>query len=226
MRRLVLLVSAFVTVAVGGTAFAAQAVRDNPRAGAAAKPSVQRGLWKASTAYLELSPNELRARLRGGRSLAQIATAEGKSVEGLSYVLTAALLARVEAARSSGRLDDRRAQRLLEHAPALVERLVHRTPPANGRRVFARGSVLRVAGDYLGLTPKELVYELRNGTSLADLTRARGKSTAGLEAALLASFTAKVDAAVAAGRLDEARARRLLERAPSHIARLVNRSRG
>jgi hypothetical protein len=46
-----------------------------------------------------------------------------------------------------------------------------------------------------------------------------------LKQALLAALKQKVDAAVAAGRLDAARARKLLERAPAHIERLVQRTR-
>lgn len=94
------------------------------------------------------------------------------------------------------------------------------------KRAHVRGGMLKVAGDYLGLSPKELVYELRSGTSLAGVANARGKSVDSLEGALFAAFKAKVDAAVAAGRLDAARAQRLLERAPAHIEQLVNRTRG
>lgn len=226
MRRLILLGSAFVTLAVGGSALAAQAVRENPRSGVAGKAKVRGGLLNAAAVYLELSPADLRAEIRAGESLGRVATMHGKSVDGLRAVLVNAFRANVEAALISGRLDTARAQRLIDRAPAVVERLVQRTPQLRAKRVYARGGVLRVAGDYLGLSPKELVYELRNGTSLADLARARNRSVEGLEAALLAAFEAKVAAAVSVGRLDAAQAHRLLKRAPAHIAKLVNRSRG
>jgi lambda repressor-like predicted transcriptional regulator len=226
MRRLILLLSAFATLAAGGTPLAAQAVRESPRGALSAGPKAQGGLWKASAGYLQLSPRELRERLRAGKSLAQIAGAQGKSVDGLKAALVVAFRMKVERVASAGRIDSARAERLRERAPALVERLVHRTPHLGAKRVYARGGVLRVAGIYLRLTPKELVYELRSGTSLADVAQARGKSVDGLEAALLAALKTKVDAAVAAGRLDPARAQRLLARAPAHIDKLVNRSRG
>jgi lambda repressor-like predicted transcriptional regulator len=226
MRRLILVLSAFATLAAGGTPLAAQAVRDNPRAGLSAGPKAQAGLWKASAGYLGLSPRELRARLRTGTSLAQIATAQGKSVDGLRAALVVVFRAKVDRAAAAGRIDSARAERLRARAPALVERLVQRMPHLRAKRLHARGAVLRVAGNYLELTPKELVYELRSGTSLADLAAARGKSVDGLEDALFAAFKAKVEAAVAAGRLDAARAQRVLGRAPAQIRRLVNRSRG
>jgi hypothetical protein len=226
MRRLILLVSAFVTLAVGGTALAAQAVRDNPRSGVAAKAKVRGGLLNAAAEYLELSPPELRAEVRTGKSLAQVATMRGKSVGALKAALLTAFRANIDTALTSGRLDPARAQKLVARAPAIVERLVQRTPNARAKHAHVRGGMLKAAGDYLGLSPKELVYELRSGTSLADVANARGKSLDGLARALFAAFKAKVDAAVAAGRLDATKAQKLLERAPGHIEQLVNRTRG
>jgi hypothetical protein len=140
-------------------------------------------------------------------------------------VLTA-FKAKVAAAQAAGRIDAAKAERLLGRAPAIVQRLVMRTPRTRADRVRLRGGMLKVAADYVGFTPKQLVYELRSGTSLAQVATARGKSVTGLEAALFAAFKAKVDAAVASGRLDAARAQKLLQRAPAHIARIVNRTRG
>jgi hypothetical protein len=224
MRRLVLLLTAFLTVAVSGTAVAAQATREKPRSGVASQ--AQRGLLGSAAAYLGLSQAQVRAQVRSGKSLAQIATAEGKSVDGLKAAVLTAFKAKVAAARAAGRIDAAKAERLLGRAPAIVQRLVMRTPRTRADRVRLRGGMLKVAADYVGFTPKQLVYELRSGTSLAQVATARGKSVTGLEAALFAAFKAKVDAAVASGRLDAARAQKLLQRAPAHIARIVNRTRG
>lgn len=226
MRRVILVLTALLAVAVSGTAIAAQTTREKPRSGVAAKAKVHGGLLKAAADYLDLSPKQVHAEVRTGKSLAQIATAHGKSVDGLRAALVLALKAKVDAALTEGRLDAAKAQRLLDRAPAIVERLVLRAPKARAGRVHLRGGMLKVAADYVGFTPKQLVYELRSGTSLAQVATARGKSVEGLEAALLAAFRAQVDAAVADGRLDTARARKLLERAPAHIKRLVNRTRG
>ena len=92
-------------------------------------------------------------------------------------------------------------------------------------RRAARGGLLKIAATYLGVTNAQLVTDLRAGKSLAQVATAKSKSVDGLKQALLAALKQKVDAAVAAGRLDAARAQKLLERAPAHIERLVNRSR-
>jgi lambda repressor-like predicted transcriptional regulator len=185
-----------------------------------------RGVLPVAAAYLDLMPAALQGELRAGKSLAQVATAKGKSVDGLESALSIALRSRVEAAKAAGKLDPARADRLLLRAPQLVERIVNATPRARHPRARdARGGLLKAAAMYLGLTNAQLVTELRSGKSLAQVATAKGKSVDVLEQALLAALKKKVDAAVAAGRLDAARAQKLLERAPAHIERLVNRSR-
>ena len=186
----------------------------------------QRGLLPVAAAYLGLTPVALRSELRAGKSLAQVATAKGKSVSGLESALLSALRTRVEAAKAAGKLDAARADRLLQRAPQLVERIVNATPrPRTARTQAARGGLLKTAAAYLGVPNAQLVAELRAGKSLAQVAAAKNKSVDGLEQALLAALKQKVDAAVAAGRLPAARAQKLLERAPAHIERLVTRSR-
>jgi hypothetical protein len=186
----------------------------------------QRGLLPAAAAYLDLTPVALRKELGSGKSLAQVATAKGKSVDGLKSALVAAIKTKVDAAKAAGKLDATRAARLLDRAPRLVERMVNAKPRVRAQRAkAARGGLLKAAATYLGVTNAQLVTELRAGTSLAQVATAKSKSVDGLKQALLAALKQKVDAAVAAGRLDAARAQKLLERAPAHIARLVDRSR-
>jgi len=225
MRRItsVLLVLGLL-VGVGAAVAVAKAPgKAKPRAAAKVQ---QRGLLLVAAAYLDVTPVALRGELLAGKSLAQVATAKGKSVEGLESALLSAIRSRVAAAKTAGKLDAARADRLLQRAPQLVERIVNAPPRARTARAkAARGGLLKIAATYLGVTNAQLVTELRAGKSLAQVATAKGKSVDGLKQALLAALKQKVDAAVAAGRLPAARAQRLLERAPAHIERLVNRSR-
>ena len=224
MRRItsVLLVLGLLVGAGAAVAVAKAPGKAKPRAAKAQ----QRGLLPAAAAYLGVTPVALRTELRSGKSLAQIATAKGKSVDGLETALVAAIKTKVDAAKAAGKIDAARADRLLQRAPRLVERLVNAKPRARATRArAARGGLLKAAATYLGVTNAQLVTDLRAGKSLAQVATAKGKSVDGLEQALLAALKQKVDAAVAAGRLPAARAQKLLERAPAHIERLVNRSR-
>ena len=223
MKRIsiVLLALAIVIGSASAVAVAKAPGKSSPKAAKA-----QRGLLQAAATYLGVTPAALRTELRSGKSLAQVATAEGKSVDGLKAALVAAIKTKVDAAKAAGKLDAARAARLLDRAPRLVERMVNAKPRARAQRArAARGGLLKAAATYLGVTNAQLVTELRAGKSLAQVATAKSKSVDGLKQALLAALKQKVDAAVAAGRLDAARAQKLLERAPAHIERLVNRSR-
>lgn len=224
MRRITTVLLALgLVVGVGAAVAVAKAPgKTKPRA---AKIQ-QRGLLPVAAAYLDLTTVALRRELRSGKSLAQIATAKSKSVDGLESALLTALRSRVEAAKAAGKIDAARSDRLLQRAPRLVERIVNGTARARTARARgARGGLLKAATTYLGLTHRQLATELRSGKSLAQVAAAQNKSVDGLKQALFAALKQKVDAAVAAGKLEADRAQKLLERAPAHIERLVNRSR-
>ncbi len=66
-----------------------------------------------------------------------------------------------------------------------------------GKRWHHRGpavGILAEAAEYLGLERAELRDRLRDGSSLADVARAEGKSVDGLKAALRAEFVRRLDA--------------------------------
>ena len=75
--------------------------------------------------YLGLTPDALRAELRSGSSLAQLAQARGKSVSGLEAAITAAVKARLDAAVAANRITTAREQQILSRLPQRLERLVN-----------------------------------------------------------------------------------------------------
>ncbi len=84
------------------------------------------GLDAAAT-YLGLPEAELREQLRGGRTLAQIAQARGKPVEGLKRALVAAAERELDDAVKAGRLGDERRRRLVAELPARIEERINRS---------------------------------------------------------------------------------------------------
>jgi hypothetical protein len=83
----------------------------------------------------------------------------------------------------------------------------------------------QAAARYLGLTRQQLFAGLMAGKSLAALAEEQGKSVEGLEQAIHDAIAARLDAAVAAGRLPEAKRQQLLSRLDSIVHDLVRRSR-
>lgn len=84
---------------------------------------------RSAAAYLGVSAAQLRAKLRSGKSLAQIADAtSGKSVTGLIDAIVAAKEAEVKAARGSGALGASAADKYLSKLRRHVTRQVEHAP--------------------------------------------------------------------------------------------------
>jgi hypothetical protein len=86
-----------------------------------------------------------------------------------------------------------------------------------------RNAELGAAASYLDLTDTQLIDQLRSGKSLAQVAKDKGKTSAGLEQALTASFKTRLDKAVAAGRITQAQEQTILQRFQSRLDRRINR---
>jgi hypothetical protein len=71
-------------------------------------------------------------------------------------------------------------------------------------------SPLDAAATYLGISEDALHKELASGKTLAQVAKQKGKTVAGLEAAMTASFRSHLAASVKAGRLTHAQSKRIL----------------
>ena len=107
-----------------------------------------------ATKYLGITPQELRSELRAGKSLAQIARAHGKTVEGLVDAVVAPARARLDAAVANGHLTRQRADEILgcgsiggvqcaETEPCVASALQRGKPQRRVTRVLASGAALR-----------------------------------------------------------------------------------
>jgi len=103
----------------------------------------------AATSYLGITRDELRNALEGGKSLAEIAEDEGKSVDGLVQALVEEAEQRIDAAVDDGRLTDAQASELKEDLQERIAELVNREP--GSRRGFR---MHRFGSDFGG--PEEL----------------------------------------------------------------------
>ncbi|ADB51389.1 hypothetical protein [Conexibacter woesei] len=93
----------------------------------------------AAADYLGLSQEELRDRLSDGRSLADVARAEGKSVEGLEEALLADATARLDRAVDDGWLGARARDEMLAGLRERIGELVQMTGPKDIPRPSFRG---------------------------------------------------------------------------------------
>jgi hypothetical protein len=174
--------------------------------------------------YLGVPSRQLRAELSSGRSLAQVAAATpGKSATGLIAALVTERKARLAAAAAAGKITHAHEQTRAAHLESRLTAAVNRVVRPTTRQPGSLLGRLSVASAYLGMTPEQLKTALRSGSSLAQVANTtKGKSAAGLIAALIADRRAKLAAAVASGRLTAAKEKHLLAALSQRITAAVN----
>ena len=93
-----------------------------------------------------------------------------------------------------------------------------------GYGVMAGGVVMDAAADYLGVSETALATLRHDGKSLAQIAVDKGKTSAGLQQALVAAFKANLDKAVAAGRITSAQATQALANFQAQVKTAVERT--
>lgn len=147
----------------------------------------------------------------------------------LTTAVKAALIDRINAAVKAGQLTQAQANRLkqrIEQSSRLPFFFGAPVERFGAPRLFAfrAGGPLRAAAGYLGLTGEQLMGDLEAGKSLAQVATSRGKSVSGLEQAILAAETNRLNQLRSAGFITQAQEQRLLSRLSARIDRLVNRT--
>ncbi len=168
--------------------------------------------------------------------LNDVASRLNVSPQKLTSALEGALIDQLNAAVKAGRLTQARANRIEQRIrqgrfPLFRFRAGRAFGPRGPLAPFgplgplgARGGLLSIAASYIGVTEQQLLGQLGDGKSLAQIASAHGKTAAGLESALTADLRSKLDRARAAGRITQAQEQRLLARLETAIGNLVNRT--
>ena len=171
--------------------------------------------------YLNVPLSTLQSDLKGGKSLAQEATAKGKTASALVDAIVAAEKKVLDAQNAAGWLTDAQESALLDNFKDQVTELVNNGPgvPPVGLK---SGGPLQTAADYLGMSVSDLVADLKAGKTLAQEATAKGKTVDGLVQAMLAPLKSELDKRVAAGDITAAQETTILSHATTMLTNLVN----
>jgi hypothetical protein len=169
-------------------------------------------------AFLGIDKKTLLAKLKQGQTLAQIATAQGKSPQGLVDALVAAAKAKLDAQVKAGTL--RKAQETAALAKLRVQAGTFVTK-SFGSSVKIPAVYLTPIVAYLQISAQTLEQELKSGKTLAQIAVEHGKTAAGVTAAILGAIKAQLDAQVTAGKLTASSRDALLGQAHATVAKLV-----
>lgn len=166
--------------------------------------------WLQTAAtYIGISEADLRTQLQSGKSLADVAVANGKTRDGLIAAL-------VQAATTD--------------ITTLVDK---QNPfPAGGPggpgvgRGMHFGDELQTASTYLGVSGADLRTQLQSGKTLADIAKATsGKTVDGLIQAIVQAETKEIDDAQAAGKITADQATQMKTNLTQRVTDMVNGTR-
>jgi hypothetical protein len=184
----------------------------------------------AAAKYLGLDESDLRTKLENGQSLADVAKAQSKDLDGLKSAILDAAKGDLDKAVADKTLTQSQADDIYNELKSHIDDVVnanmqlHRDGGA-GPKIefgFGFGADSAAAAKYLGLSESALRTKLQNGQSLADVAKAQSKDVQGLEDAIVASQKARLDQAVSDKKLTQSEADDMLAKLKSHVADLVN----
>ena len=98
-----------------------------------------RGTLDAAATYVGLTTDQLRTQLQSGKSLADVAKAQNKSVSGLEQAMLSAVQSRLDQAVKDGRLTSDEESQILAKLKASIDNLVNGTLPARPAGAFHDG---------------------------------------------------------------------------------------
>ena len=184
----------------------------------------------AAAKYLGLSESALRDQLNDGKSLADVAKAQNKDVNGLKDAILAAAKADLDKAVSDKRITQSQADEVYSRLKDNIDDMVngqlrfHIRGPLLGFTPF--GAELDAAAKYLGLSESALRDQLQDGKSLADVAKAQNKDVNGLKDAILAAAKSDLDKAVSDKRITQSQADRIYQDLKDRVDDVVNNQPG
>jgi urease gamma subunit len=139
-----------------------------------------------------ISTDDLRAALRDGQTLAEVAEANEADPQQLVDLLVANGTERLDAAVAAGRIDqataDERKASLPDRSADLVNGELERHP----RRHPGRAAAIRTAAEAIGIDADELRAALRDGQTIAQVAEANGVDPQDVIDALVAKATERI----------------------------------
>jgi hypothetical protein len=188
--------------------------------GAAGASVLTSDVLTPAAAFLGIPVSTLTSDLKSGKTLAQEATAKGKTASDLVNAIVAAQKTNLDNEKAAGWITPDQETAILAQYTSAVTALVNSGPPvpANGQA----GGLLQTAAGFLGVSVSDLQSDLKSGKSLADVAKAQGKSVGDLVTALLAPAKKNLDQAVSDGKITQAQETAIIDKMTTALTNLVN----
>ncbi len=118
--------------AIRDTAEEFRAEHKGKATGVAIRKALRRGVLKTSATAIGVTPKDVVAGLKDGKSIAQIAQAKGVDPQTVVAAIVTAGNTKVDAGVTAGKIDAARAAKIKQRIPALATKIVNRVPRNRG----------------------------------------------------------------------------------------------
>ncbi len=177
-----------------------------------------------------LDPQDILAQLRDDMTLADIIAGNGGDVDAVIDAAVAAMREQINTAVADGKIAQARADRLLSNLEDIVTRGINGDllprrdgrPLLNRARSAAARNLIDTVADATGLSAPEVVRQVRQGSTLAEIVEANGGSTDAVIADALTNASERVNGLVDEGALKQEQADELLASLETIYTDIVN----
>ena len=180
----------------------------------------------AIASILKLTEAELKTQVESGKTLAQIATTQGVSVQSVINVLVTDMQAHIAQEVASGKITQAQADTKLADVTAKATERVNNVRPARGEgmRGGPKGPGKNVAAiaSVLKLTEAELKTQVQSGKTLAQIATAQSVSVQSVINVLVADMQEHIAEELASGEITQAQATTKLASVTAKATERVN----
>jgi hypothetical protein len=169
-----------------------------------------RSAIQAAAEETGLEAQEILSQIRDGMTLAEVVAANGGDIQVVIDTVIAGASERLAEAVENGRITQERADEMLANLETLITEGVNRefTGRPGLRGIVRNGErgLLESVTEATGLSGEEILLLLRDGMTLAEVITANGGDVDAVIASAIADATARINEAVASGRLTQEQA--------------------
>src|SRR5205823_13761910 len=182
MKKLVAAVTVAGVLLAGGSAAYAQS--DGSGGSGASGGAAQQGrrghgarlALRTAATTIGVSPQDLAGQIRGGKTVAAVATEHSVDPANVVNAVVAALTQRIDQAAAQGKIDANRADQAKQKVPDIANRLVNETKPKRGRGQPILKYAANAAAQEIGCPLGDLKEGPKDGKSGAQGAEDRNKS--------------------------------------------------
>ena len=229
MKKLVAAVTVAGVLLAGGSAAYAQS--DGSGGSGASGGAAQQGrrghgarlALRTAATTIGVSPQDLAGQIRGGKTVAAVATEHSVDPANVVNAVVAALTQRIDQAAAQGKIDANRADQAKQKVPDIANRFVNETKSKRGRGRAILKDAANAAAKEIGVSVADLKQARKDGKSIAQVAKDHNKSVDDVVNAIVKQATSDIDQAVKDGKLDSKKADQIKQKLPDRAKQLVNR---